>query len=141
MEMKPYVHSVQYYETDKMGITHHSNYIRWMEEARVDFLEKIGWGFDKMESEGVSSPVLEARCKYLKSTTFADKVSILARPRHVKGLKLYIEYEMRGESGALVATGFTGHCFLGKNGAPIRIETELPDFYNALEALAVDGKE
>lgn len=44
--MEPYLHKVQYYETDKMGIAHHSNYIRWMEEARVDFLEKIGWGFD-----------------------------------------------------------------------------------------------
>ena len=38
-----YTHKVQYYETDKMGITHHSNYIRWMEEARVDMLEKINF--------------------------------------------------------------------------------------------------
>ena len=40
-----YIHKVQYYETDKMGITHHSNYIRWMEEARVDMLEKIDFGY------------------------------------------------------------------------------------------------
>ena len=33
--MEPYLHKVQYYETDKMGIAHHSNYIRWMEEARL----------------------------------------------------------------------------------------------------------
>lgn len=38
--MEPYLHKVQYYETDKMGIVHHSNYIRWMEEARVDFWRK-----------------------------------------------------------------------------------------------------
>ena len=37
-----YIHTVQYYETDKMGITLHSNYIRWMEEARIDFLSQIG---------------------------------------------------------------------------------------------------
>ena len=43
--MEPYVHVVQYYETDKMGITHHSNYIRWMEEARIDFLRQIGWDY------------------------------------------------------------------------------------------------
>ena len=46
---KGYNHTVQYYETDKMGITHHSNYIRWMEEARVDFLKQIGWDYDKLE--------------------------------------------------------------------------------------------
>ena len=50
---KGYNHTVQYYETDKMGITHHSNYIRWMEEARVDFLKQIGWDYDKLEEIGV----------------------------------------------------------------------------------------
>ena len=41
--MEVYRHKVQYYETDKMGITHHSNYIRWMEEARIWFLSEIGF--------------------------------------------------------------------------------------------------
>ena len=53
-----YQHKIQYYETDKMGITHHSNYIRWMEEARIDFLEQLGFGFDKLEQSGIVSPVL-----------------------------------------------------------------------------------
>ena len=43
--MKPYIHKINYYETDKMGITHHSNYVRFMEEARVYFLDQIGWSF------------------------------------------------------------------------------------------------
>ena len=49
--MTGYKHKVHYYETDKMGITHHSNYIRFMEEARVDFLSQIGFPFDKIEEE------------------------------------------------------------------------------------------
>ena len=57
--MQNYVHVVNYYETDKMGITHHSNYIRWMEEARVEFLDSIGDGFDKLEAHGVFSPALK----------------------------------------------------------------------------------
>ena len=51
-----YRHIVQYYETDKMGITHHSNYIRWMEEARIDFLSQIGWSYAKLEEEGIIFP-------------------------------------------------------------------------------------
>ena len=43
--MIPYEHKVQYYETDGMGIVHHSNYIRWFEEARVDLLEQLGFGY------------------------------------------------------------------------------------------------
>ena len=60
--MRPYLHRVQSYETDRMGITHHSNYIRWMEEARVDFLEQLCWGYDRLESLGVASPVLGVEC-------------------------------------------------------------------------------
>ena len=48
--MENYKHKINYYETDKMGVTHHSNYVRFMEESRIDFLEKIGWGYDKMEA-------------------------------------------------------------------------------------------
>ena len=29
-----YKRIINYYETDKMGIVHHSNYIRFLEEAR-----------------------------------------------------------------------------------------------------------
>ena len=49
--MTGYKHKVHYYETDKMGIVHHSNYIRWMEEARVDFLDKIGWKSEEKEKK------------------------------------------------------------------------------------------
>lgn len=65
--MQKYRHIVQYYETDKMGITHHSNYIRWMEEARIDFLRQIGWDYAKLESIGIISPVTAVNCKYKKA--------------------------------------------------------------------------
>ena len=57
MIRRVYEHKVQYYETDQMGIVHHSNYIRWFEEARVDVLDQIGIGYKKMEEAGVISPV------------------------------------------------------------------------------------
>ena len=51
--MERYIHKVRYYESDAMGITHHSNYIRFMEEARIDALDRAGYGFEKMEADGV----------------------------------------------------------------------------------------
>ena len=74
--MTSYKHKVQYYETDKMGIVHHSNYIRWMEEARVDFLEKIDWSYDQLEKVGLVSPVLSLNIDYNHPTYFSDIVSI-----------------------------------------------------------------
>ena len=63
--MEPYQHTVQYYEPDKMGIVHHSNYIRWMEEARVAYLAQLGWNIEMLEAMGAISPVtgLEAHYK------------------------------------------------------------------------------
>ena len=60
--MKKYIHKVNYYETDKMGIVHHSNYIRWMEEARIDFLDQVGLGYRKLEDNGIISPVIGLEC-------------------------------------------------------------------------------
>ena len=40
-----YTRRANYYETDKMGIIHHSNYIRWFEEARLHYMEEMGWPF------------------------------------------------------------------------------------------------
>ena len=50
--IRPYERRVQYYETDKMGIVHHSNYIRWFEEARTALMEEGGFGYDRMEALG-----------------------------------------------------------------------------------------
>ena len=71
-----YTHKVKYYETDKMGVTHHSNYIRWMEEARIEFLDKIGFSYYKLEEDGIMSPVIGIECDYKATTTFDDEVEI-----------------------------------------------------------------
>ena len=49
--MKPYLHKVQYYETDRMGVTHHANYLHWMEEARIDFMEQLGFPYTDLEEK------------------------------------------------------------------------------------------
>lgn len=133
--MTPYVHQVQYYETDRMGITHHSNYIRWMEEARVDFLQKIGWGYDRLEAMGIVSPVTAASCKYLASTTFADRVSITLSVESFNGVTLCLGYAMVKSDGVQVCTGRTEHCFLNREGRFLRLKREFPDFHQALTSL------
>ena len=71
-----YIHKVKYYETDKMGITHHSNYIRIMEEARVEWMDNVGWSFKKCEDLNMTSPVLSIKCDYKHHTTFDDIIDV-----------------------------------------------------------------
>ena len=131
--METYKHKVQYYETDKMGITHHSNYIRWMEEARVNWLEKIGWSFEKIENLGMISPVVEINCKYINSTKFNDLVEIKVSLKEYTGVKLIVKYEMiNSKTKEIVLKGESTHCFITKQGKIISIKKEYSDFDKSL---------
>ncbi len=138
--MKKYKHTVQYYETDRMGIVHHSNYIRWMEEARIDFLNQIGWGYDKLEAAGVISPVTSVECKYKQSTTFPDEVFINVRVELVNGVRLQLRYEMEKEDGKTVCQAKSEHCFMDTDGKLIRLNNRFPEFYQVLRELANEEK-
>ncbi len=126
--MKKYIHKVNYYETDKMGVTHHSNYIRWMEEARIEFLEQIGFGYDKLEADGIISPVIGIECDYKMTTTFADEISITVGVKEFKGVRLIIEYVMKNiKTDEVVFIGISKHCFTNKEGKPIILKKEFPE--------------
>lgn len=131
-----YTHTVQYYETDKMNVTHHSNYIRWMEEARVAFLSEIGWDFPKLEEMGIVSPVLNVTCDYRKSTTFSDKVTIHVSVERFMGVKLQLAYVMENETGEVVCRATSVHAFLDAKGRPVRMKQEYPGLYQAFTELA-----
>jgi len=128
-----YTHTVQYYETDRMQVTHHSNYIRWMEEARVAFLHDIGWDYEKLEEKGVFSPVIRVDVSYKNSTTFADVVEVYTWVKEFRGVKLVIGYEMKKQDGTLVCEAVSEHCFLNSEGKPVRVNREMPEFYEALQ--------
>ncbi len=133
--MNHYRHTVHYYETDKMSITHHSNYIRWMEEARVYYLSQIGCGYDKMEDEGIVSPVVSVSCSYKRSTTFADEIEIRVRIKEFKGIKLIVEYEMIDlKDNSLVCTAQSEHCFLNSENKPVNLKKLNPQYYERLTA-------
>ncbi len=134
--MKPYEHKVNYYETDKMGITHHSNYVRWMEEARIYFLDQLGWSFIKLEEEGIASPVMSIECAYKKPTTFPDVISIDVKIEKLSAVKLVFAYEFK-KDGEVVFTGKSSHCFLDEKGVPVILEKRYPKFYEDLKAFAV----
>ena len=132
-----YIHTVQYYETDKMGITHHSNYVRWMEEARIDFLSQNGWDFADLEEMGIVSPVLSVSCDYKAPTTFPEKIYIRVSVESFKGVKLFLNYEMKNESGAIVCIGRSTHAFLDRSGRPVRMKQEFPELYKTLTELCI----
>ena len=96
--IKEYEHHAQYYETDQMGCVHHSNFIRWMEEARIDMMEQMGCGYRAMEHAGIMSPVLEVRCQYRNMVHFDDRIRIRVSIKAYNAIRMTLEYEMRDAS-------------------------------------------
>ena len=132
--MEPYKHTVQYYETDKMGITHHSNYIRIMEEARVDVMEQMGFGYERMEEAGVFSPVMGVTCDYKRPTTFPDVIEVEITVAELSKLKARFAYKMTCKD-KVVCLGTSRHCFLDRNGRPVAIEEYFPEFHKEMVKL------
>jgi len=135
MNLVPYEHKAQYYETDQMGIIHHSNYIRWFEEARIDLMNQAGLSYMKMEEEGIVSPVIGVSCDYKQSVKFGQSVLIRPTIKQYNGIKLIIEYKICDkETDTLCCSGESKHCFL-KNGRPVSLKKVSPAFDELFNSL------
>ena len=123
MELKAYEHKTQYYETDQMGIIHHSNYIRWFEEARTDLLEQMGMGYDVMEARAILSPVLSLPRAYRSMSRCGGPVLCLIILKEYNGVKMTLEYTiMDKETQEVRCVGESRHCFLTRDGKPVSLK-------------------
>lgn len=131
MELTPYIRTAYYYETDRMDVIHHSNYIRWFEEARIDFMEKMGYSYKKVEEQGILSPVLFVDCKYLSPVHFGETVHIYVTLSRFTATRMEFSYKISDpDTGAVRVTGKSGHCFVDDKFRPISIKKSYPEIYN-----------
>ena len=131
---------VRYYETDGMGIVHHSNYIRWFEDARCAMLAEVGFPYWKVEESGVMIPVVSVSCEYRKMVRYGDQVEVAVRVERYTGVKLEVSYEVRDcVTKEIRAVGTSSHTFLGKNGKLLSLKRNYPEFHAMLTSMAGKG--
>lgn len=133
--MEHWTHKVQYYETDQMQIVHHSNYIKWFEEARNYLLEVIGFSYQEMEDTGIVIPVLSVQADYKSMVRFGESVEIEAKVTTFTGVKLIVSYEVRDVETKEVRTiGETTHAFLDSDTyRPISLKRKHKDLYKLFD--------
>ena len=121
---------VRYAETDQMGVVHHSVYAVYLEAARVDFLERAGLPYHRVEARGVFFPVVELGLTFRAPARFGEEAEVRTRLAELSSRALLFRY--RGErEGVLLAEGFTRHlCQVGERAARIP-----EDIYRALSVL------
>ena len=131
-----YQRPVQYYETDRMQIVHHSNYIRWMEEIRVAFMTQKGVPYDQMEHNGILMPVLGVTCSYHIPFQFGETFQATCKITEYNGVRLALSYEIYkpGESRCCV-TGTSQHCFTNNDRKPLRLPRQNPELHQLFLSL------
>lgn len=129
-----YTRRACYYETDQMGIVHHSNYIRYFEEARIDFMHNIGCDVKEMEELGLIIPNVDAYARYIKPIKFYEDIIVEVNLVKFTGSRMVFNYKIKFlESGEIAAEGHTTHCFANRELKPLSIKHTFPQYYNILK--------
>ncbi|MDD6597554.1 thioesterase family protein [Anaerovibrio sp.] len=127
-------HKVNFYDTDAMAVVHHSNYIRWFEIGRVEFLRQAGITLTELMDDGYVFPITEVSAKYMNSGYFDDELIIETTPVALTKAKMAFSYRvLRACDDTVLVTGFTQNVFTSRATGKI---TRLPDkYYDKLKAM------
>ena len=103
---------VRYNETDQMGIVHHSNYLKFFELARIEWLEKLNMPYEEIERNNIILPVVRCELKFIKPLVFGDYFSIKVFCSKKPTSTIEFNYEIFNENNELTTEGITTLAFL-----------------------------
>jgi acyl-CoA thioester hydrolase len=115
---------VRFAETDAMGIVHHSRYLPYLEEARVEYLRHIGRPYHEIRATGIEMAVLEAFVQYRQPLRFDDVVEVHVAMGTVTRTTFQMTYLLTVDGG-IRATAVTAHGAITPDGRA----TRLPEWF------------
>lgn len=138
MQRYPYYErKVNYYETDKMGVVHHSNYARYLEECRVEMMRYYDMPLEMFEEKGYIIPVLELHGEFKESVRFGETIKIVAKIEKVNPVKFFLSYIIYDETMSRIKhIANSTHCFLDMNFKPVSLKKVEPELYKKFVSLA-----
>ncbi len=128
-------HRVPFYETDAMRVVHHSNFVRWLELARIRWLSEHHRPYPEYLAAGRHFAVIRVEVEYRRPVAFDEVVTITVWPEWVRGATLRMAYRLETARG-VAAHAATEHAMVDDEGRPRRIPREERD---ALRRLCAGG--
>ena len=121
---------VRYYETDQMGIVHHSNYIRYFECGRIAMLDEVGLPMHKIEEMGLMMPIISVECRYKYPAKLGDRLKIVTRFDELPRARFTVFSEVYNQDGQLLVEGSVSMGFIDSaTRRPIRCPQFLSDLF------------
>ncbi len=132
-----YQRRVKYYETDRMGVVHHSNYLRFLEDARMDWIRDHLMPYVQMEHMGIIVPTVSASGQFKHFLRYDDPFAVSVTLVQYSGVKLGFSYEIHNsDTGVLCYTGESEHYFsTGQEYRPISLKRKYPELHEKMLAL------
>lgn len=123
---------VRYAETDQAGMAHHSSFLPWFEEGRIELLRSLGKPYQEFEAEGMHFPVREVFCRYWTPARFDDVLVISTSIEQVGGASVQFNYRItRQVDETLIAEGLTRHACVDNDGKVKRLPRQIRQMLSA----------
>tara|TARA_B100000530_G_C15894219_1_gene462710 strand:+ start:728 stop:1120 length:393 start_codon:yes stop_codon:yes gene_type:complete len=121
---------VRYHETDQMGIVHHSNYLKFFEFARIEWLEKLKMPYQEIERNKIILPVVNCELKFLKPLFFGDSFKVQVHCSKKPTSSIEFLYEIFNSRGEKTTEGSTLLAFLNSDTMkPVRCPKNISDLF------------
>ena len=133
--MYEYTRPVYYYETDKMGVVHHSNYLRWMEEARTFYYNDQNLAYAETEDHGVLSPITGVNIQFKYPARFGDIFTVKMKMTKYTGVRFEIEYNIVNQDCEVLLEGKSSHAFIDKSFKPVSLARTIPERHEKMMEL------
>ena len=102
---------VYYEDTDAAGVVYYANYLRFMERARTEWLEALGFPLAAFEREHrVAFVVHRAEIDFLRPARLNDRLQVSVEARDRGASRLVVAQQVRRAGVALVNAQVTLAC-------------------------------
>jgi acyl-CoA thioester hydrolase len=121
-----------------MGFIYHSHFFAYFEIGRCELVRDCGFPYTELESHGILMPLKECGAQFRLAARYDDLLAIGTRVELLTAVRLRFGYEVHRISGGTathLATGFTDHLFIDRNGRPTRVNKR-PEIWSHLAPIA-----
>tara|TARA_B100001029_G_C14847355_1_gene331733 strand:+ start:200 stop:637 length:438 start_codon:yes stop_codon:yes gene_type:complete len=125
--------------TDHAGVMWHGTYFDFLEEGRIDALNKVGISYSELSEEGFEIPVVSAYIKYKISFIHGEKVLLKSKFNVVKKIRLNCKTLFLKENGNVGAEALIELVFVRKKNDSMKLVRVLPEKIKKILFLLEEG--
>ncbi|MFA5161358.1 MAG: thioesterase family protein [Elusimicrobiales bacterium] len=116
---------IYYHDTDCGGVVYYGNYLKFLEEARTEYMEARGLSVKKLMDEGLMFVVYRQEVDYKYPAFYGDELEIETKVTAMSEIKTEFEYIIRNQHGRVTTRAKTVMVSVSKNLEPQAASAQL----------------